>query len=244
MDTEPLFVPNDKPSADNPAGVGAGRAAQATGVSDGATVKGQAANSGPKTANRATDAFNNATPASKMTNAGPEGADATSGRAARRKGFVWDDGKWKKILGYRRVGHGYQLQIETDKGPHERKLVKASQFGKETVKEYEEASREQGLEPVVLEQTACDLKEVSWDDLFGEGAGIVMVTHVLRPARARRQYVNHPVTYLHFSLKGGSELIVSRSSLGRRFGQDRVDRAIHADEISEFLTQPAAPLKQ
>lgn len=230
MDVDSLFVgdetkadetetvPNGMASANRPASASSKGAAAATGVPSGKTLATRAANTGPR------------------------GADATPARAARRKGFVWDDGDWKEILGYRRVGYGHQLHTEAE-GPWACKLVKASQFGKESVKEYEEARREQGSEPVVFEQAVYDLKEMAWDDLFGLGAGILTLTVVQRDVGARRVYVNQPVTYLHIRARDGSESIFSRSRLGREFGQKRIDRQIDAFK-AEYLAQPSVASKR
>lgn len=191
-----------------------------------------------------TEVISNGVPSVNRTAAdGPEDKDGIPVGALKGPGFVFDDGCWKEILGCRPVGRGYQLHIRTE-APFVCKLVRASLYGKETVKDYEKAMRSKGLEPTIFEETACDLKRMSWDSLFGEGAGIFTLTCVQREARARRPYVNKPVTYLHIRTQDGSEVICCRSRLGRRFTQKKVDKEIRAFGASEWLLQPAMAPKE
>lgn len=104
--------------------------------------------------------------------------------------------------------------------------------------------RSNGSKPTIFEETPCDLKKMSWDSLFGEGAGIFTLTCVQREARARRPYVNKPVTYLHIGAQDGSEVVCCRSRLGRRFTQKKVDEKIRAFGASEWLLQPAVAPKK
>ncbi|KAK4987398.1 hypothetical protein LTR50_004635 [Elasticomyces elasticus] len=169
-----------------------------------------------------TEVISNGVPSANRTAAdGPEDKNGIPVGALKGPGFVFDDGCWKEILGYRPVGRGHQLHIRTE-APSVCKLVKASLYGKETVTDYEKAMRSKSSKPTIFEETACDLKKASWDSLLGKGAGIFTLTSVQREARARRPHVNKPVTYLHIRTQDGSEV-------------KKVDEKIRAFGASEWL---------
>ncbi|KAK4981918.1 hypothetical protein LTR66_009601 [Elasticomyces elasticus] len=169
-----------------------------------------------------TEVISNGVPSANRTAAdGPEDKNGIPVGALKGPGFVFDDGCWKEILGYRPVGRGHQLHIRTE-APSVCKLVKASLYGKETVTDYEKAMRSKSSKPTIFEETACDLKKASWDSLLGKGAGIFTLTSVQREARARRPHVNKPVTYLHIRTQDGSEVpaMAPKESGGVHGGSD------------------------